>query len=195
VTATAIAQVNRYFRAVMAVYLGERPYEITSLNVERDRARLANNQMQAALQRLLDDPNTPFSHMEPAITLAYYIPRLGRAITVLLTQLEQFMGSQPHPKVVQFTEEVHQALAQLGESLEQEIVPPSLPPLETTLGDILQHLQTLQKERLEELAQHQDNTPTHRYLNDYNIVATDLQEIVRRVQSLHTALQRFEGAA
>jgi len=83
----------------MAVYLGESSYQTVILSSHRNKARRANTTMQTALQRLIDDPSTPFPQMEPAITLSNYIPRFGRGVTVLLTELEQYRGSPPHPNL------------------------------------------------------------------------------------------------
>jgi uncharacterized membrane protein YccC len=190
----AIEALNCYFQSVMAVYLGEADYQPTALIQIRNQTRLANTQMQAALQRLLDDPSTPFVKMEPAITLANYIPRLGRGVTVLLSQLEQYQGTPPHPQVMVFSQQVQQVLTQLARSLKENTPPPPLPPLETTVQEILTHLQQLREERLSEMANHQDGTATHQYLQDYNIVAADLLEIARRLGAIDTAVERFEMA-
>jgi uncharacterized membrane protein YccC len=188
----AIEQTGLYFQAVMAVYLGETAYQPTDLMGYRNKARLANTTMQTALQRLIDDPSTPFAKREPAITLSNYIPRLGRGVTVLLTQLEQYRGSQPHPNLALFTQQVTEALTQLTRSLTESQPPAPLPPLETTLTAILSHLQQSREERLAEIAHHRDETSLQTYLHDYNIVTTELQEISRRLGAMHTAIDRFE---
>jgi uncharacterized membrane protein YccC len=188
----AIEASQLYFQAVMEVYLGTSPYQPLLLSAARNKARRANTTMQTALQRLIDDPSTRFTQMEPAITLSNYIPRFGRGVTVLLTELEQYRGSPPHPQVNLFTQQVNQALTQLAQSLHTETSPPPLPPLEDTLEDILDHLQQSREERLLEIANHQEGTNLQKYLRDYNIVATELQELSRRIQAMATAIARFE---
>ncbi len=191
---TAIEQVNVYFKSVMAVYLGENPYHANRLLKNRHKARLANITLQIALQRLINDPSTPFNKIESAITLTNYIPRLGRGVTILLTQLEQYSGSKPHPKVILFTQQVTEGLTELAQSLKENTPLLPLPPLNATVDEILLHLQQLQEERLTEISNHQEGTSTHYYLRDYNIVATGLQEIVRRLEAVHTAITRFKMA-
>jgi uncharacterized membrane protein YccC len=190
-----INDMNVYFQSVMAVYLGETPYNAIALTQNRHKIRLTNTQMQAALQRLLDDPNTPFATMEPAITLTNYLPCLGRGVTVLLSQLEQHRGSEPHPDLALFTNQVTQALTQFVEALENPIPLQPLPELNETMQDILTHLQERQEERLTEIANQQHNTITHLYLRDYNIVATELQELVFRIEVIHEALCRFQSVS
>lgn len=190
----AIEQITQYFQSVMAVYLGDAGYQPAQLNERRNQTRLANATMQVALQRLIDDPSTPFAKMEPGITLANYIPRLGRGVSVLLNQLEQYSGSQPHPGLTQFTEQVTQSLTQLTEALKKGHPPQPLPPLEATLQAVLSHVQELREKRLAEMVNHQEGTHLEQYLRDYNIVATELEEIVRRLGAIHTAIARYETA-
>lgn len=193
--AVVIEQVNLYFQGVTAVYLGKSPYNPSHLGKIRHQLRLASTTLQTALQRLLNDPSTPFSTMEPAITLANYVPRLSRGVTVLLFQLEHYSGSNPHPQFALFTQQVTQTLTQLAQSLRDNTPPLPLPNMESTLAEILSHIHELREERLAEIANRQDGTSTHQYLRDYNVVASDLVEIVRRLEAIHTAICRFEMAA
>jgi hypothetical protein len=147
--------------------------------------------MQTALQRLIDDPSTPFAQMEPAITLSNYIPRFGRGVTVLLTELEQYRGSPPHPNLSLFTQQITQALTQLTQALQTNNPPLPLPPLEDALEEILDHLQELREERLVEIAHQQEGTNLQKYLGDYNIVTTELVELSSRVGVMNTAIDRF----
>jgi uncharacterized membrane protein YccC len=180
-----------YFQSVMAVYLGESSYQPAILSSYRDKARRANTTMQTALQRLIDDPSTSFAQMEPAITLSNYIPRFGRGVTVLLTELEQYRGSPPHPNVTLFTQQVTQALTQLAQALQKNLPSPPLPPLEDTLEEILDHLQESREERLVEIARQQEETNLQKYLRDYNIVTTELVELSNRLGAMNTAIERF----
>ncbi|TRU28030.1 MAG: FUSC family protein [Microcystis aeruginosa Ma_MB_S_20031200_S102] len=180
-----------YFQSVMAVYLGESSYQTASLSSYRDKARRANTAIQTALQRLIDDPSTPFPQMEPAITLSNYIPRFGRGVTVLLTELEQYRGSPPHPNLSLFTQQITQALTQLTQALQANNPPSLLPPLEDTLENILDHLQELREERLVEIGRQKEGTNLQKYLRDYNIVTTELVELSNRVGVMNTAIDRF----
>ncbi|MFN7247974.1 MAG: FUSC family protein [Microcystis sp.] len=180
-----------YFQSVMAVYLGESSYQTAILSSHRNKARRANTTMQTALQRLIDDPSTPFPQMEPAITLSNYIPRFGRGVTVLLTELEQYRGSPPHPNLSLFTQQITQALTQLTQALQTNNPPLPLPPLEDTLEEVLDHLQELREERLVEIAHQKEGTNLHKYLGDYNIVTTELVELSSRVGVMNTAIDRF----
>ncbi len=180
-----------YFQSVMAVYLGESSYQTAILSSHRNKARRANTTMQTALQRLIDDPSTPFPQMEPAITLSNYIPRFGRGVTVLLTELEQYRGSPPHPNLSLFTQQITQALTQLTQALQANNPPFPLPPLEDTLENILDHLQELREERLVEIGHQKEGTNLQKYLGDYNIVTTELVELSSRVGVMNTAIDRF----
>ncbi|CCI22399.1 FUSC family protein [Microcystis aeruginosa] len=180
-----------YFQSVMAVYLGESSYQTAILFSHRNKARRANTTMQTALQRLIDDPSTPFPQMEPAITLSNYIPRFGRGVTVLLTELEQYRGSPPHPNLSLFTQQITQALTQLTQALQANNPPSPLPPLEDTLENILDHLQELREERLVEIGNQKEGTNLQKYLGDYNIVTTELVELSSRVGVMNTAIDRF----
>ena len=180
-----------FFQSVMAVYLGESSYQTAILSSYRNKARRANTTMQTALQRLIDDPSTPFPQMEPAITLSNYIPRFGRGVTVLLTELEQYRGSPPHPNLSLFTQQITQALTQLTQALQANNPPSPLPSLEDTLENILDHLQELREERLVEIGHQKEGTNLQKYLGDYNIVTTELVELSSRVGVMNTAIDRF----
>jgi len=191
----AIETVNLYFQSVMGVYLGNSPYQPAKLMQVRNQVRLANVNIETAIQRLLNDPSTLFTSMEPAIIVANYIPLLGRGVSVILIQLEQYSGSDPHPTVILLTQQVVETLTQLAQSLQNNTLPPPLPILEETVEDILSHIQELRVERLAEIANNQNSTITHNYLRDYHIVASTLVEIVLRIRTIHSALSRFELAA
>lgn len=193
VAITALNKVNLYFQAVMTAFLDKTVYQVEELHQRRNKARIANTCLQTALERLIDDPSTPFVKIEPAITLANYIPRLGRGVTILLTQLEQYRGSEAHPNIALFTQQVTEALTMLSQSLQNNQKPLPLPALNETVQDIFSHLQTLQQARLSEISNHQDSQQLRPYLRDYNIVITELREIVRRIETIQAAITRFEG--
>lgn len=193
VAITALNKVNLYFQAVMTAFLDKTVYQVEELHQRRNKARIANTYLQTALERLIDDPSTPFVKIEPAITLANYIPRLGRGVTILLTQLEQYSGSEAHPNINLFIQQVTEALTMLSEALQNNQKPLPLPALNKTVQDIFSHLQALQQARLSEISNHQDSQQLRPYLQDYNIVITELREIVRRIEAIQAAIARFEG--
>ena len=192
----SIKSVNIYFQEVIGVYLGENVYKPEQLLESRNKTRIANVKMQAALQRLINDPNTPFPTMEPAITLANYIPRLGRSITILLTQLEHYSGSKPHPKVTIFRDQVVQALNELTQSLEENRPIFPLPPFDETIEEILSYLQQSQEKHLAQIVNLQpEETITQQYVGDYNIVSNDLSELVRRLEAIYHTVIRLKATA
>lgn len=193
VAITALNKVNLYFQAVMTAFLDKTVYQLEELHQRRNKARIANTCLQTALERLMDDPSTPFVKIEPAITLANYIPRLGRSVTILLTQLEQYRGSEAHPNINLFIQQVTEALTMLSQALQNNQKPLALPALNETVQDIFAHLQALQQARLSEISNHQDSQQLRPYLRDYNIVITELREIVRRIETIQAAIARFEG--
>ncbi len=190
-TTKALTSVNAYFQEVMTVFLGNQSYQEEELYLSRYKSRQESSSLQAALEVFIEDPTTPFQQMEPAITLTNYIPRLGRGVTVLLTQLEQHQGSDPHPQIALFTQQVVEALSSLTNALQENLPPPPLPPLNETIQNIFSHLQELQKARLAEISHRQESGQLRPYLEDYNIVITELIEIVRRVETIHAAIARF----
>ncbi|MGL5032991.1 MAG: FUSC family protein [Microcystaceae cyanobacterium] len=192
VAVTSLDKINRYFQAVMTVFLGNKIYEEEELYLRRYKSRIANNDLQTSLERLIEDPSTPFSKKEPAITIANYLPRLGRGVTILVTELESYKGTEPHPNIAVFTEQVKEALDILSQALQHDLIPSSLPPLNKTIATIVSHLQLLQKARLTELSNNQEGPQLRSYLEDYSLVIIELQEIVRRIETLHAAIARFE---
>ena len=99
------------------------------------------------------------------ITLANYVPRLGRGVTILLTQIEDYNNNQPYPKVAIFTQQVIQALTELTASLQDNRPILPLPPFDETVEDILSHFQQ----------------------------SPHFVEIIRRVEAIHTSIRRFKG--
>ena len=86
-----------------------------------------------------------------------------------------------------------EALTMLSEDLQNNQKPLPLPALNETVQDIFSHLQALQQARLSEISNHQDSQQLRPYLQDYNIVITELREIVRRIEAIQAAIARFEG--
>ncbi|MEH1803811.1 hypothetical protein [Nostoc sp.] len=82
-------------------------------------------------------------------------------------------------------------LEQLADSVQQEIPPPPLPDLEETLLKIQPYLQALRTARIEELAVNQGHTPIRQAVIDYSILDLEIEQIVRRLTAMHSAMVRL----
>lgn len=191
--AKALEASHYYFIKVMEVYLGKTEYNLSNLNKERQKVRLVYFNTQATLQRFSSDPQTSPDELEPRIALLIYLHRFSRSITVLLSQLEQFSGSQPPPELGNFVEKVDQIFTQFAHSISTGNVPPSLPNLEPSIKTIQTYLQELQATRLEEFATHQENTLTREILKDYTILGIELNQISNSIKSIQSTLIRMSS--
>jgi hypothetical protein len=82
-------------------------------------------------------------------------------------------------------------LEQLADSVQLEITPPPLPSLEETLQKIQPHLQALRTARIQELAVNQGHTPVRQAVIDYSILDLEIDQIVRRLTAMHSAMERL----
>ena len=101
----------------------------------------------------------------------------------------------PILKLLCLPQQIVEALNSLTNALQENLPPPPLPPLNETIQNIFSHLQELQKARLAEISHRQESGQLRPYLEDYNIVITELIEIVRRVETIHAAIARFCGVS
>ena len=188
--AEALDSSRGYFQTVMAVYLGQTRIDRAVIAQKQQQDRLAYCNSQTSWQRSLGEPQTKQSEIEPALTLISYIHRFSRAITILMTQLEHFSGSEPHPELATFVRQVERALADLSNSLVNGTAPAPLPDLENTCHQINLHLYNLQARRLEEFAAQQEFTLTLRVLRDFSIVGTESDKMVDYITAMHSAVSR-----
>ncbi|MBJ7898852.1 MAG: FUSC family protein [Cyanobacteria bacterium RI_101] len=188
---TALTAVRDYFQLLAPSLSAQKPLPLEALEQARTRSRLASTAMQAALDRLLNDPSADPETQEPAVTIANYIPRLGRGLTVLVSHLEQSSGAPAPAPLIQFQSQTCQTLANLGAALETQTAPAPLTDLETALENLQTYHQTQQRRRLEELSQKQERTATQIYLKNYNLVIAECQQIYQRLSTLQAAIRRF----
>ncbi|MEH1822780.1 MAG: FUSC family protein [Nostoc sp.] len=188
--ATALRECHKYFSDVMAVYQGTKERDSTIIS-QRRQTGLAIGNAQASFQGLLREPKMHKELVEPVMTLLLYIGRFTNAVTVLAVHLEHFRGTVPLPELETFVRQVSIMLEQLADAIQQEISPPPLPDLEETLQKIQPHLQALRTARIEELAVNQGHTPIRQAVIDYSILDLEIDQIVRRLTAMHSAMIRL----
>lgn len=189
----AIEACLEYFQSVMAVYLETVEYNPQIIAHKRQQNRLAYCNAQAAFQRWSRDPKTKIDRIEPALTVIQYIYRFSQAVTVLMAQLEQFSGSEPHPQLATFVEQVEQILTQFSLSIKASNFLPNLFHLDMTYNQIIADLKTLQAKRLEEFAEQEEDTKTLQILRDYSIVGVQIRAISDYLKTIHSAILRYQN--
>ncbi|WP_392531463.1 FUSC family protein [Nostoc sp. C117] len=187
--ATALRECHKYFQDVMAVYQGTKERD-SSIISQRRQTGLAIGNAQASFQGLLREPQMHQELVEPVMTLLLYMGRFTNAVTVLAVHLEHFRATVPLPELETFVRQISLALEQLADSVQQEIPPPPLPDLEETLQKIQPHLQALRTARIEELAVNQGHTPIRQAVIDYSILDLEIDQIVRRLTAMYSAMIR-----
>ncbi|RCJ33824.1 hypothetical protein A6769_24130 [Nostoc punctiforme NIES-2108] len=188
--ATALRESHKYFWDVMAVYQGTKEPD-SSIISQRRQTGLAIGNAQASFQGLLREPKMHQELVEPVMTLLLYMGRFNNAVTVLAVHLEHFRGTVPLPELETFVCQISLLLEQLADSVQQEIPPPPLPDLEETLLKIQPYLQALRTARIEELAVNQGHTPIRQAVIDYSILDLEIEQIVRRLTAMHSAMVRL----
>ncbi|MEH2123452.1 FUSC family protein [Nostoc sp.] len=188
--ATALRECHKYFRDVMAVYQGIKERDSSTIS-QRRQTGLAIGNAQASFQGLLREPQMHQELVEPVMTLLLYMGRFTNAVTVLAVHLEHFRGTVPLPELETFVCQISLGLEQLADSVQQEIPPPPLPDLEEILQKIQPHLQALRTARIEELAVNQGHTPIRQAVIDYSILDLEIDQIVRRLTAMHSAMVRL----
>ncbi|MCC5647345.1 FUSC family protein [Nostoc sp. CHAB 5824] len=188
--ATALRECHNYFRDVMAVYQGTKEPDSNIIS-QRRQTGLAIGNAQASFQGLLREPQMQKGLVEPVMTLLVYMGRFTSAVIVLAVHLEHFRGTVPLPELETFVCQVSLLLEQLADSVEQEITPPPLPDLEQTLHKIQPHLQALRTARIQELAVNQGHTPIRQAVIDYSILDLEIEQVVRRLTAMHSAMVRL----
>ncbi|MEH1931891.1 FUSC family protein [Nostoc sp.] len=188
--ATALRECHKYFSDVMAVYQGKKEPDSTIIS-QRRQTGLAIGNAQASFQGLLREPQMHKELVEPVMTLLIYMGRFTNAVTVLAVHLEHFRGTVPLPELATFVSQISLVLEQLADSVQQEITPPPLPDLEETLQKIQPHLQALRTARIQELTVNQGHTPIRQAVIDYSILDLEIDQIVRRLTAMHSAMVRL----
>ena len=100
----------------------------------------------------------------------------------------------PLPELETFVRQISLLLEQLADSVQQGIIPSPLPDLEETLQKIQPYLQALCTPRIQELAVNQGHTPIRQTVIDYSILDLEIDQIVRRLTAMHSAMVRLISA-
>ncbi|MEH1901704.1 MAG: FUSC family protein [Nostoc sp.] len=188
--ATALRECHNYFSDVMAVYQGTKERDSTIIS-QRRQTGLAIGNAQASFQGLLREPQMHKELVEPVMTLLAYMGRFTKSVTVLAVHLEHFRATVPLPELETFVRQISLLLEQLADSVQREVTPPPLPDLEETLQKIQPHLQALRTARIQELAINQGHTPIRQAVIDYSILDLEIDQIVRRLTAMHSAMVRI----
>lgn len=200
--AIALRETQIYFSDVMSVYEGTETYDARII-AQRRQTGLAIGNAQASFQGLLREPKMHPELVEPGMTLLVYLGRFTSAITVLAAHLEHFRLTVPLPELATFVSQISLVLEQLADAVEQEIIPPPLPDLEATLHRIQPHLQALRTARVRELeidllsviAVNRGYTPMRQAVIDYSILDLEIDQIVRRLTAMYSAIVRLKSVA
>jgi uncharacterized membrane protein YccC len=188
--ATALRQSQIYFNDVMAIYQGIEADD-AKIIAQRRQTGLAIGNAQASFQGLLREPKMHPELVEAGMTLLVYLGRFTSAITVLAAHLEHFRLTVPLPELATFVRQISLVLEQLANAVEQEIMPPPLPDLDAMLRKIQPHLQSLRTARIGELEIYRGHTPTRQAVIDYSILDLEIDQIVRRLSAMHSAIVRL----
>ncbi len=187
--ATALRESQLYFSDVMAVYAGHRANDSTIIR-QRRQTGLAIGNAQASFQGLLREPKLR-QEVEPVMTLLVYLRRFTRAVTVLAVHLEHFGSIEPLPALATFDRQISLCLEQLADAVEQQMAPPQLPDLAAILESIKPHIQALRIARSQALT-NAGQTPMQQAVSDYNILDLEIDQIVRRLTAMHSAIVRLK---
>ncbi len=188
--AIALRQSQTYFNDVMAIYQGIEVYD-AKIIAQRRQTGLAIGNAQASFQGLLREPKMHPKLVEPGMTLIVYLGRFTNAITGLATHLEHFRLTVQLPELVTFVRQISLVLEQLADAVEHEITPPPLPDLDAMLRKIQPHLQALRTARISELEIDRGHTPARQAVIDYSILDLEIDQIVRRLSAMHSAIVRL----
>ncbi|EKD08450.1 MAG: FUSC family protein [Limnospira sp. PMC 1286.21] len=187
----AISCSRDYFQIVMMSYLSNKSPDYQAINKQRHQNRLAQFNAQISLQKLIDDPQTSQLQIEIALTLMTNLTRFSRAITVLIDQLNDFSGTDPHPELETFVSRIDLGLSQLETSLKSQSPLPPIPDTVTPSQQFQLYLKGLQQKRLIEFANREDETPTRQVLLDYSIVALEIEEMADYLQGMYHAVSQL----
>jgi uncharacterized membrane protein YccC len=205
--ATALQAAAAYFGDVMAVYQGAREYDSTIIG-RRRQTGLAIGNAQASFQGLLREPKLSEELVEPVMTLLVYVGRFTSAVTVLAEHLERCRSIVPLPALATFDRQISLALEQLAEAVAERTLPLPLPDLEATLASIQPQIQAQRIDspalsvvgfKVATVNRSPQPTPQISILqgsglsaNDYSILDVEIDQIVRRVTAMHSAIVRLK---
>jgi uncharacterized membrane protein YccC len=204
--ATALRTAAAYFGDVMAVYQGAREYDSTIIG-RRRQTGLAIGNAQASFQGLLREPKLSEELVEPVMTLLVYVGRFTSAVTVLAEHLERCRSIVPLPALATFDRQISLVLEQLADAVAERTLPPPLPDLEATLAIIQPQIQArridspaLSVVGFKVTTVNRSPQPTSQIsilqgrgsANDYSILDVEIDQIVRRVTAMHSAIVRLK---
>ncbi|MBS0015448.1 MAG: FUSC family protein [Arthrospira sp. SH-MAG29] len=188
----AISCSRDYFQIVMNSYLSNnQSADYHAISQQRHQNRLAQFNAQISLQKLIDDPQTSQLQIEIALTLMTNLTRFSRAITVLIDQLNDFSGTDPHPALATFVSRIDLGLSQLETCLKYQSPLPPIPDTLTPSQEFQVYLKGLQQKRLVEFANQEDETPTRQVLLDYSILALEIEDIADYLQGIYQAVAQL----
>ena len=205
--ATALQAAATYFGDVMAVYQGTREYDSTIIG-RRRQTGLAIGNAQASFQGLLREPKLSEELVEPVMTLLVYVGRFTSAVTVLAEHLERCRSIVPMPTLATFDRQISLVLEQLADAVAERTLPPPLPDLEATLASIQPQIQAQRTDSpalsvvgFNVATADRERQPNHHgsilqgsglSANDYSILDVEIDQIVRRVTAMHSAIVRLK---
>ncbi len=180
-----------YFQQVISSYFN--PVQDASINafgMLSHQASLENANAAAAVQRLCDDPRHLRGEVEPVMTLILYIRGFFSSVTTLAEHQREFNVQEQFANIELFTDTIVQVLENLANCLEKGLLPQPLPDLTIHLEEIHDRVQQLHTDRISELSESRQVTPTLQAVREQTPVSTQLKRIAREVTIMHCAISR-----
>ena len=180
-----------YFQQVISSYFY--PAQNASINafgMLSHQASLENANAAAAVQRLCDDPRHVRGEVEPVMTLVLYIRGFFSSTTTLLEHQREFNVQEGFANIEQFADTIVQVLENLANCLEKGLPPQPLPDLTIHLEEIHDRVQQLHTDRILELSESRQVTPTLQAVREQTPVSTQLHRIAREVTIMHCTVSR-----
>lgn len=182
-----------YFQQVINSY--SNPGQDASINPIRmlsHQASLENANAATAVQRLCDDPRHVRGEVEPVMTLILYIRGFFSSVTTLLEHQREFKVQDQFANIEPFVDTIVQVLENLANCLEKGLTPQPLPDITIHLEAIRDRVQQLHSDRISELSQSRQVTPTLQAVREQTPVSIQLKRIAREVTIMHCTVARLQ---
>ncbi|WP_193854501.1 FUSC family protein [cf. Phormidesmis sp. LEGE 11477] len=168
------------------------PTFTSSLHRLRHQAALQNSNAEAAAQRLFSEPRHLQGEIEPVMALLFYTRSLFSSTAMLAEHLKENIDSEAFCYIEPLADALEQALLTVARALGQKLPLQPLPPLDDYLDDVCDRIQKLHRDRLQELtADLPKTTPTLQQIKSQTPVATELSQIVRATEGIHSVAARL----
>jgi uncharacterized membrane protein YccC len=188
-----------YFKQVVSAYTNidgaDLDASFSCLTHLRHQAAVENANVAAAAQRLISEPRHVQGEIEPTTTFILYIRRFFNSVTTLAEHRQELSGKYQCSDFKDFADAVAQILENLADAFQQKQIPAFLPPLETYLSAIHDHIEQLQKARVAELPAALDKmTSLRQAVYEQTPVSTEMDRIAHEIYVIHDAVFRMQSS-